>query len=637
MRWPALGLALLTIGSGPQTPPVRPSARADASVSGTVSDEVTKQPIADAIVTLGVIASRDYPDARTRQLTDARGRFAFTDLPAGIYTISVRKSGYFDADFGRSALVEGLSSSIPLTDGQWFGTANVTMARPSSISGTVLDERGEVVVGVFVQVLAQFYASGQTRLAAGPIAVTDDRGQYRVSPLLAGRYVVMVPSVQMSSNAPPSVRPPGSTRLPDPAIELDGATRLFLGHYATPPPPAGGQALAYPHAFAGGATIGSAASIEVAAGVERLGVDVRIEPVRAYRLSGTVEGPAESRTGLMLRLLAAGLEDAGEATEVATTLVAPNGAFVFPMVPAGTYTLDAPLSMNNYALRAGSATPLSFYGPQSPRQPGLSGTSTFGGLRTLGGPGAVFTATSIRGRQYWGRTTVTVSDRHEDGVVLTLHKGATVSGRIATDIDPAFPTPADPPRYMSLEPANGEAWLGNPRSVDVRNTPAGQFAFAGVLPGRFVFRAEPTGWILKSVIFGGRDHTYSPVDLGPSQDLTDGVVTFTNAVPSVSGTVRGENGPAEDAGVILFPADRRRWIDYGRSPVLFRIARTSTAGSYRINRVPAGEYLAIAVPVAQLHNWHEPGFFGKAESMATRVSVAWGEQKAIHLQVARVR
>jgi hypothetical protein len=647
MRWPAIGLALLTIGAGPQNPPASAPVRADAAVSGVVSDETTKQPIADAIVTLGVMATRDYPDARTRQLTDARGRFAFTDLPAGIYTISARKSGYLDGDFGRtafaaglsSAAAAGLSSTIPLADGQWFRTANVTMARPSGISGTVVDERGEPAVGVFVEVLTQFFGSGQTRLAAGPIALTDDRGRYRVSPLIAGRYLVVVPSVQFSSDSSaPNARPSGSKALPDPAIQFDGTTRLTLGHYITPPPPVDGQAFAYPHAFAGGHTIASASAIELEAGTERDGVDVRLEPVKAYRLSGTVEGPAESRGGLVLRLLAPGLEDAGSGTEVATTAIAPNGTFVFPVVPAGTYTLDAPLSINNYAFRIGDSTRSMFYGAQPPSPPGLSGTSTFGGGSVLGGPGAMFTSMSIRGREYWGRTTVTVSGQHEDGVVVTMRKGATVSGRIATEIDPTFPTPAAAPRFMSLEPANGDAWLGNPRSVDVRNTPEGQFVIAGVLPGRFVFRTElAAGWILKSIVFDGRDYTYAPVDLTNSADLTGGVVTFTNAVPTLSGTARDANGPAMDAAIILFPADRRQWIDYGRAPTLFRVARTSGTGSYRIPRVPAGDYLALAVPIAHLDKWHEAGFFNKVEPLATRVSIAWGEQKTLHLHVERLR
>ena len=647
MRWPAIGLALLTIGLGPQAPAPAPAqGRTDAAVSGVVSDQATKQPIADAIVTLGVMTTREYPDTRTRQLTDARGRFAFTDLPAGIYTISVRKSGYLDSDFGRTALAAGLSSTaaaglsstIPLTDGQWFSRANVTMARPSSISGTVVDERGEPAVGVFVQVLIQVFASGQMRLAAGPVALTDDRGRYRVSPLIAGRYLVMVPSVQFSSSsAAPNTRPSVSNALPDPAIQLDGTTRLTLGHYLTPPPPVDGQAFAYPHAFAGGHAIASASAIDLEAGTERDGADVRMEPVRAYRVSGTVDGPTEGRGGLVLRLLAPGLEDAGSGTEVATTTVGQNGAFVFPVVPAGTYTLDAPLSINNYSFRIGDSSGSFFYGPQSPRPPGLTGMGTFAGQPVLGGSGAAFTSRSIQGREYWGRTAVTVSGRHEDGVVVTMRKAARVSGRIATEIDPTFPTPSALPRYLSLEPANGEAWLGAPRSVEVRNTPAGQFAMAGVLPGRFVFRTEvAAGWILKSVVFDGRDYTYTPVDLTNSGDLTGGVITFTNAVPTLAGTVHAENGPATDTVVILFPSDRTKWTEYGRSPSLFRVARTSSTGSYRIPRVPAGEYLAVAVPIAHL-NWHEPGFFGQVEPLATRVSIAWGEQKTQHLQVGKLR
>ena len=63
MRWPAVGLALLFIGLGPQNPQGPAPTRADAALSGVVSDESTKQSIADAIVTLGV-ADRNARRAR---------------------------------------------------------------------------------------------------------------------------------------------------------------------------------------------------------------------------------------------------------------------------------------------------------------------------------------------------------------------------------------------------------------------------------------------------------------------------------------------------------------------------------------------------------------------------------------------
>jgi len=62
MRWPSIGLALLTLSAGTQNPPARASARADAAVSGLVIDEATKQPISDAIVTLGIFTTKEYSD-----------------------------------------------------------------------------------------------------------------------------------------------------------------------------------------------------------------------------------------------------------------------------------------------------------------------------------------------------------------------------------------------------------------------------------------------------------------------------------------------------------------------------------------------------------------------------------------------
>jgi hypothetical protein len=49
----------------------------------------------------------------------------------------------------------------------------------------------------------------------------------------------------------------------------------------------------------------------------------------AVKITGVVEGPAESVSGLVLRLLPVGSENLGLGNEAATTLVEPSGAFTF--------------------------------------------------------------------------------------------------------------------------------------------------------------------------------------------------------------------------------------------------------------------------------------------------------------------
>jgi hypothetical protein len=133
--------------------------RTDSAITGVVTDAATKQPIADAIVQLLVEDERRVVD-RLRHFTDTRGRFVFTDLPAGAYSVRATRTGYFEAGFGGVPGFAQSSSRIALADGQWFSTANIAMWRPGSISGAVTDERGEPVVGVYVRALTHVRVGG---------------------------------------------------------------------------------------------------------------------------------------------------------------------------------------------------------------------------------------------------------------------------------------------------------------------------------------------------------------------------------------------------------------------------------------------------------------------------------------------
>src|SRR5262245_16855825 len=68
-----------------------------ALVLGRVVDATTNQPIANAVVSLGV---RAQPTSSNVYTTDA-GYFVFRDLPAGSYPLTVVASGYLSGGFGQ--------------------------------------------------------------------------------------------------------------------------------------------------------------------------------------------------------------------------------------------------------------------------------------------------------------------------------------------------------------------------------------------------------------------------------------------------------------------------------------------------------------------------------------------------------
>ena len=185
---PALVLLGAVCLRAQQQPPSAPTPVAGTgAISGVVVDAASSEPISGAVVYLGP------PNQKTGQprrvLSDEKGRFVFLQLgpwPDG-YSLGASKAGYLAGSSGAAGSAS--TTRIPLGDGEWFSTAKIVLLRPSAVSGTITDERGDPVVGAYVRVLTEVIVAGVPHLAGGPAAKTDDRGMYRVSGLAPGKYV----------------------------------------------------------------------------------------------------------------------------------------------------------------------------------------------------------------------------------------------------------------------------------------------------------------------------------------------------------------------------------------------------------------------------------------------------------------
>ena len=87
----------------------------------------------------------------------------------------------------------GASKPIELDQGEHVGDASIKLWKYASISGRITDDAGEPAVGVSVRVLrAQVSGPARTFVTGGTVQ-TDDRGMYRISTLIPGEYIVVVP------------------------------------------------------------------------------------------------------------------------------------------------------------------------------------------------------------------------------------------------------------------------------------------------------------------------------------------------------------------------------------------------------------------------------------------------------------
>jgi hypothetical protein len=167
---------------------------------------------------------------------------------------------------------------------------------------------------------------------------------------------------------------------------------------------------------------------------------------------------------------------------------------------------------------------------------------------------------------------------------------------------------------------------------------SGAFSFQGVTPGRYQFQgsapmAVGTGWVLKSVVVKGRDAFDFPLEVGPGEEISDAVVTFTDVTQEVSGTLQDATGrPAPDYTIVVFPTDRRLWT----SPVARRIrtARPGTDGRFTVANLPAGEYRIAALTDIAPGEANDPAFLEQLVAASYAFRLADGEKRTQDLRIA---
>jgi hypothetical protein len=605
-------LLALTIGAAPSARQIgaingAPPGPRTAMIAGQILD-AAGAPVPEAIVRLTLPRyALDLPTTpKGRVMADREGRFYFGDLPAGDYYLQATKEGYAGGVYGQRE-PSGQSLRVNLAEGERRTDATLTLWKYAVIAGTVVDEAGEPVVGVGVRALPRTVVGGRQRfgnpdLGDPSIAVTDDRGMFRLSQLLPGTYVVVVPSTQTtlpiavleSAGQDAAVRsdlfrggimeaaPRGQPRI----LDAGDVGMLTLNRVLIPPPPgADGRMQVYRTTYFPAATAPTMATpIELDSGGERSDLTIALEPVPAVRVSGR--------------------------------LVTPDGSI--PPMTSICLTSDAAASVVDSGLISGS-------GPPPARFETVIGMSDARGRFTLlgvpSGEYVIRQCSRFLSRPlsqgtpaYWISQRLTVGTSDVLDVAVELRPGLRVEGAI--EFRPSG-RPSGPPlpaiRGLTFETAFGEPGRFAVEARDGR--------FATIAPGgRFIARPyEIGGWFVQSVRLGDTDLTDRPFDL--QADTTSLVVTYTDMPAKVSGVVRDTRGAIRPGAVVLaFPVDQERWSEYGPDSRLLKSAVTSHTGAYVFENLPAGEYHLVAVD-AITEGWRDPKILERLAGQATKLVV----------------
>src|SRR5262245_52983949 len=302
-------------------------------IVGRVVDAGSGRPVPGAIVTIdGAGLSRaGTPYRQPRAMTNASGQFVFRKLGRGSYGVSVTRPGYVDGAFGRRR-PDGTSLQLRLAEGERLSDVVIPIWRYASVSGVVTDEAGEPLVDVQVRAFQRRIVAGRSRLSQGSSGRTDDRGYYRIGSLAPGDYVfafvwsetsVPVATAAMVSGASGDPKLGalwrevlsmgmgfGGTGGTQSAVVVGGSVRDLPAGAVTPPGTAAGSPVyIYPTQFYPGVpTLNRAATIALASGQERDGIDFALTPAPSVRVSGSLVGPDGPMANTGLRLIAEGNE-----------------------------------------------------------------------------------------------------------------------------------------------------------------------------------------------------------------------------------------------------------------------------------------------------------------------------------------
>jgi hypothetical protein len=574
------------------------AAQQNGVITGTVVDGATGKPVGAAVVSMAGagMTVNTGPDQYPRILTAGDGRFVFRDLAApGNFTITATKGGYAPGSSGQRR-ADGESQPVELNGQQTSRDVVIRLWKYGAMTGMVIDETGEPVVGVQVRAMT-WRSIGGRRLAraVGQSVFTDDRGIYRIGSLGAGEYLVFAspPLVSVRLPAYNDAARTGRASGPMPtSIGPNAATLLTTGDVmlaiprgaVTPPPPVGTKLQIYPTTFhPGSLSPARASTVVLAAGEERSSIDVQLQPVSAARVSGTIVSPGSVPTE-MVRLVTTSDGDAPPEVQGSGAFPDQSGAFTFAAVIPGQYKLQA-------------------------------------------------TAGSSSGELFFADLPLTVSGDDIDGLAIMLSPALKVSGRLQFD-----GSTGRPEGYrgnfvpFALEPVDtGQPGAPPGRSGAISDS---GFTFSGFLPGRYVVRVanSPQGWMFKGAMLNGVDVSETPFEL--SRDTGEIVVTFTDRWSGVSGTVQGRGN--DEAAVIVFPTDAQRWTTPASSPRRLKRGRTNARGEFGFT-LPPGDYFIVAIPDDQSDDWRNPATLDGLARLASRFSIGEGQHETLAVQLRQVR
>jgi hypothetical protein len=482
------------------------------------------------------------------------GSFRFPSVDPGTYALIGERTGYVRETLGSPG---GQTLPIEVVSEKSTSAIELKMTPQSVIAGHVFDEDGDPVQSVTIEVWRYTYPRGRKQLTQTQNGSTNDLGEFRIASLSPGRYYVSATArrsqpVQAIQDVFRGGRGGRGASLGGPGRAASEPVEDYVTTY-----------------FPNLAEATGASPLDLVAGSEVRGIEIRLRRSRFYRIAGTVSGlpaalpePDNSKgkakakaggSGVLLTLR----PRSGGNRQIGAAAVNADGTFEFAAVPPGSYYIVA----------------------QVPQQ--------------------AMTA----------RLPVDIGSGDLNNVAVRLQPPVAVAGKLT--VEGTQPNVRLGSVRLTFTPAeagpgrNGQAQLNDDGSFQTTLSVDAYIVEAGGMPD---------GYYLKSVKLAGREMPDATLDLNYGGGQVE--VVLAPAAGDITGSVQNSHGdPATSVQVTAVPTSGSLRRDMNK------LVTTDAMGNFTLHGLPPGEYKIFAWEEVETNAWMDSDYRQPFETQSASAKV----------------
>jgi hypothetical protein len=504
--------------------------------------------------------------------TDDQGKFQITDLDPGTYRLFAARNGFARMEYGQK-LINRPGTVLNLTAGQSMKDVAFRLTPAGTVTGRIVDELGEPLPGLTVQILRSTYdQNGKRTLQPVSTAKTNDLGEYRVYFVPPGRYFVAALAAAPSFDAIlAAAANPGGGGANSNEVVAPGYVQTY---------------------FPNTTDYTRAVPIEVVPGSEINAIHFTMVRQQRYHVKGRVVDVTTGQPPQGAQLTLSPRNSAVAQNPLDSILGAAGGGNNYNSAD-GTFDVRdiAPGSYWLQTLAVGTPP---------------AGTNQTPATAVAAAIGSIMTAIQP----------LDVSGADVENLTIPVGGGITIPGRIQTEgtLPPAFSYDR---LALSLNPTNGVVSFGSLMQI-ARPASDGAFSLEKVSAGeyRFAIQGLPPAMYVKSARFDQTDVLASGFTLSDKSPGALQVIVSANAGQIDGNVLDKDSKPVKGIPTVLIPDRNRDRRD------VYKIVQTDQNGHFNMVGVTPGDYKLFAWEDIEPFSYFDPDVLKQFEDQGKSIHIS---------------